>query len=891
MKKSLFLAVLGVVFFFWGGVLIVHSEEVSDPPQKKAGHVKGEVILGFVSSVSCSSNKALALIENNGGKIKRVISDKLNIVLVEVPAGQEGAFIERLRKSDIIKYAEFNHNDATIQDAHQPDDPGFASQWHYPQINCPMAWGIALGKPYVTVALIDTGVDYNHPDLIENMWQDSAGNHGYDFAEPDSDPMDEHGHGTFIAGVIGATMDNQEGGAGIASGVKIMSIKIFRPESGNGNGGTSGCSAEESIYSSGIAEDPEGLLERLREFRDKKLSKQYIDLYYKYDQEIKGILIEEPELAFEAAQLILSHMTALEYILTGTGENYVLEQTDIEEISSFLQRLKTSFDEKQEEIGITMSSEIKVFLTQVEEQFVLAKNKTVMQAFQESVFSNDTRPHSTGALETNDAWIIEGIEYAVENGANIINMSFGSYQSNPAIKDAIDYAYGKGCLLVASVGNDGNDTPVYPAAYPNVIAVSSIDYENQPSNFGDGKGSNFGNEVELAAPGGGDLNEDGDCEDDNEYIYSTLWDDTYGEPGWSGTSFATAHVSGVAALVWSVFPDRTNEEIRTRLQETADDLGEPGWDEHFGYGRVNAYRAVNQPPVADAGGPYVANEGSSIAFDSSASNDPDGGIILYEWDFDNDGLFDLSATSPIVTHIWGDDYSGAVKVQVTDEGDLTATDTATVSILNVPPTPFAGSNQTGLAGDVVYFSGTFSDPGWLDSHTADWDFGDGTNEAGDLEEENEPPDATGTVTGSHIYYEAGTYQVTLTVADKDVGKGVSTVEIVVKAIPAKLDIDPDTLNLKSKGRWITGYINLPPDYDASNVDISTVKLTYNQDSISAAWGSLQDDVVMVKFDRGRIQALFLEPMESATLLLTGKVFKNGGFADFEGSDTVRVIPK
>ena len=281
MKKSLVFAVTGVLFFFWGGVMIVHGEDISDPPQGEARYVKGEVIVGFVSSVSSTSREVLGLIENNGGKVKRVISDKLNIVLVEVPVGEERAFIESFRKSGIVKYAEFNYTDATIQGAHQPDDPGYASQWHYPQINCPMAWGITMGEPDVTVAVIDTGVDYNHPDLAANMWQDTAGNHGHDFAADDSDPMDEHGHGTFSAGIIGALMDNQEGGTGIAGGVKIMSVKIFRPTSENGNGDVIICSAEESIYSSGIVEEPQGLLEQLREFRDKKLSKEYVDLYYK----------------------------------------------------------------------------------------------------------------------------------------------------------------------------------------------------------------------------------------------------------------------------------------------------------------------------------------------------------------------------------------------------------------------------------------------------------------------------------------------------------------------------------------------------------------------------------------------------------------------------------
>jgi serine protease len=142
-----------------------------------------------------------------------------------------------------------------------PDDPNFASdQWHLnntgqidenalADINAPEAWEVETGNPLVVVAVIDTGVDYLHPDLAANMWHnegeeanngiDDDGNgfvddvYGYDFANRDHDPMDDHLHGTHIAGTIAAVANNGVGVSGVAPGVKIMALK-FMNASGSG---------------------------------------------------------------------------------------------------------------------------------------------------------------------------------------------------------------------------------------------------------------------------------------------------------------------------------------------------------------------------------------------------------------------------------------------------------------------------------------------------------------------------------------------------------------------------------------------------------------------------------------------------------------------------------
>ena len=132
--------------------------------------------------------------------------------------------------------------------------------------------------------------------------------------------------------------------------------------------------------------------------------------------------------------------------------------------------------------------------------------------------------------------------------------------------------YDDGVLLVAAAGNDGSTNYLYPASYPSVISVAAVN-----SNKGLASFSQRNDQVDLAAPG--------------VSVRSTVPPDGY--RSLSGTSMATPHVSGVAALVWSHFPDKSAQEIRQALQESAEDLGPSGKDIRFGHGLVNAKRAFN----------------------------------------------------------------------------------------------------------------------------------------------------------------------------------------------------------------------------------------------------------------------------------------------------------
>jgi len=168
--------------------------------------------------------------------------------------------------------------------------------------------------------------------------------------------------------------------------------------------------------------------------------------------------------------------------------------------------------------------------------------------------------------------IIEGIEWCIDKEMQVINMSFGGYEDYPALHDACDAAWDHGCILVASEGPCGYTA--YPAAYSSVIAVAATDRD-------DYQGCEYGAELELVAPG--------------EDILSTVPGGGYAVM--SGTSFGCPHVSGTAALVIAIHPSYTNGMVRRILQMTAEDLGAPGWDPYYGFGMVDAERAVTYPGV------------------------------------------------------------------------------------------------------------------------------------------------------------------------------------------------------------------------------------------------------------------------------------------------------
>ncbi len=361
--------------------------------------VPGEVIIGFKDTIKSHADQE-AIINRYGGKLLKR-DTVLNHVLVGVDRLQEQDFIAMIKQETSVKYAEPNYIVKALY-PYTPNDPRYGQQWGPKAIKADRAWDIQRGNHSIKIAIVDTGIDYTHEDLAGNYVHG-----GYDWINDDSDPMDDHGHGTHCAGIAAAVLNNHKGIAGIAN-VSIMAEKVLNE--------------------------------------------------------------------------------------TGFG----------------------------------------------------------------------------------DVWnVSEGIEHAADQGAAVISLSLGSESPSQTLKEACEYAWDSGCLIVAAAGND-NAPVVYPAAYDTVIAVGALENETERVWW-----SNHGPELELMAPGVNILS----TYPGNSYAYG------------SGTSMATPHVAGVAALVWSSAncPDFTNQKVREYLNTTADDLGEPGWDSYYGWGRVDAEEAIKVP--------------------------------------------------------------------------------------------------------------------------------------------------------------------------------------------------------------------------------------------------------------------------------------------------------
>ncbi len=176
--------------------------------------------------------------------------------------------------------------------------------------------------------------------------------------------------------------------------------------------------------------------------------------------------------------------------------------------------------------------------------------------------------------------VIEGLDWSIANGMNVVNMSLGTNSDIESFHEAVERAFNAGVVVVAAAGNDFGGGVNFPAAYPEVIAVSAVDVNNNLANF-----SSIGQEVDLAAPG--------------VDIFSTYKGSTY--KALNGTSMAAPHVAGVAALVMSKpyvcdydFDGSCDPlELRLHLELTATDLGEGGKDNSYGAGLVNAMAALN----------------------------------------------------------------------------------------------------------------------------------------------------------------------------------------------------------------------------------------------------------------------------------------------------------
>jgi len=179
--------------------------------------------------------------------------------------------------------------------------------------------------------------------------------------------------------------------------------------------------------------------------------------------------------------------------------------------------------------------------------------------------------------------VMDAVQKCVDAGAKVISMSLGGAGPSQLASDQYKEHYDTdGVLIIAAAGNGGNGAFSYPASYKHVMSVAAVDSNKNKASF-----SQFNDQVEIAAPGVG--------------VKSTIPDDKYAT--WSGTSMACPHVAGVAALVWSHFPDCSNKQIREALILSAEDLGASGCDNEYGFGLVDAKAAYD----------YLSNRGCGFS--------------------------------------------------------------------------------------------------------------------------------------------------------------------------------------------------------------------------------------------------------------------------------------
>ncbi|WP_324644474.1 S8 family serine peptidase [Pseudarthrobacter sp. LT1] len=177
--------------------------------------------------------------------------------------------------------------------------------------------------------------------------------------------------------------------------------------------------------------------------------------------------------------------------------------------------------------------------------------------------------------------LASGIDWAVSNGARVINMSLG-VRASRTLEAAVNNAWNKGVVLVAAAGNGGNQTKIYPGAYPNVIAVGATDNNDAKASF-----STYGASwVDIAAPGVNVYS----TFPNHPFVLATQNNRSQGYDVGNGSSMSSAIVAAAAALAWSAHPGATNASIRADVESTADEVAGTGTD--WAYGRVNAAAAV-----------------------------------------------------------------------------------------------------------------------------------------------------------------------------------------------------------------------------------------------------------------------------------------------------------
>ena len=195
---------------------------------------EGLTAMEFGNMLSSSAERIASAAGGNTAGITAAIASVTgkNIILVRSTDKTTEELLAELRKNSAVLSASPNYK---IRLSRTPNDPYYTSgqQWGMTAVRAPAAWDRSVGSTSVYAVVIDSGIRYDHPDLTANMGTDLEGNYGYDFHNGDTNPMDDNGHGTHVAGIIGAKGNNGIGVAGVNWNVKLLAVKVL---GSNGSG-------------------------------------------------------------------------------------------------------------------------------------------------------------------------------------------------------------------------------------------------------------------------------------------------------------------------------------------------------------------------------------------------------------------------------------------------------------------------------------------------------------------------------------------------------------------------------------------------------------------------------------------------------------------------------
>ncbi len=292
----------------------------------------------------------------------------------------------------------------------------------------------------------------------------------------------------------------------------------------------------------------------------------------------------------------------------------------------------------------------------------------------------------------------EGMQWAANNGADIINCSWGGSFYSQTSQNIINQIHNQGIIIFAAAGNDNNTNPHYPSNYDNVVSVASIDYDDTKSSF-----SNYNSDVDISSPGGF-------CSPGPSGVLSTTYDetsmgfyDTY-----FGTSMASPIAAGAASLILAMNPELTPDELEAIIKNTAVDIDEinPDYAGMLGAGRIDLYEAViNTPyePVAEFSTPVtVITPGTSIDFTSESEGIPD----TYAWTFDGGTPQTSTAMNPQGIEYAAEGVFNVSLTVVNDYGEsvLLKEEYITVTTTPAPYVDFSASEESTCILDAVSFT-------------------------------------------------------------------------------------------------------------------------------------------------------------------------------------------